>query len=303
MVHYKKNGYDISTVIRVTDNDTNGSKTGYKGFPLSYSEPSNYTYTKIPGNLGYKLNGVDLADIQSLVNATFYSFYTNSNNTNLNTNLDVSNYNYMSGTLIGGGGGGGKGGGSGYGACGGGGGGGGGFYRVNISNENIVNITVGGGGTAGQNFNDYGNSGGDSIVALGTNNANDRVVANGGSGGGSANNRTNGGGPAGTFEANGNFIGNTNNNFSPSNKGGSNPDHNDRAASGGNVGDWNIPLATYVSGNGGAGGDSGNSGNGGDPGNSYGGGGGGGAGTNRDDNWNKGGEGHRGYVDIWLYKE
>lgn len=311
---YYTNGYNVSTVIAVSSNDTNGSITGYYDFPLSNTAPSNYTYMKIPNSLGYKINGTDIAANQDLVNA----YSNNYTNTTGSTSTNIADYNYMSGVLVGGGGGGGRGGGSNYTGGGGGGGGSAVFYRVNISNSDTITVTVGSGGDVNTDATTNGDSGGGTKIYISDS---DYILANGGNGGAGGNvsgNRRAGGSRGNSYgygifaynSTNGNGIVNSNNsspNFNSSNGGNSGASNNDLGGNGGNVGYWKTALANATFGNGGEGGDSeadspngdGNSGN---SGYKYGGGGGGGAGTNEDNNWRSGGPGYQGYVQIWLYK-
>ena len=273
-------------------NDTNGSITGYIGFPLSQSVPDSYNYHRIPQPLGYKKNGVDLAKTSngtSNCNAITH-FFSESEDHNLN----VTNYNYMSGVVVGGGGGGGFGGGSNYAAGGGGGGGSGAFYMVNISNSNNITITVGSGGKRGNEYANYGYKGGSSLVTI----PDGKFTSNGGDGGGGASVAN--GGDHGTCSANGNFINVKNSNFNAGNDGEPGWNNGDRGGNGGGVGNWNVALANASFGTGGKGGttapyNEANSGN------DYGGGGGGGSGSNGGANY--GGSGAKGYVQIWLYKD
>ena len=182
---YYSNYIDVNILVNDSSgNDTNGSITGYQGFPISQSVPDSYNFMRIPNSLGYKKNGVDLAQTSngnSKCNA--YSVFYNQSN---QQNIDISNYNYMSCVLVGGGGGGGGGYGNNSSAGGGGGGGAGAYYRVDISSFNNL-LTKGGfggdGGNSGSNdSNTSGNAGNASYIYLG-NSASYRILANGGNGG------------------------------------------------------------------------------------------------------------------------
>ena len=304
---YYSIGTNVNEIVNSGQgNDTNGSITGYIGFPVSESVPDSYNFMRIPEPLGYKKNGVDLAQTSngtSKCNA-YSVFY---NNTSTAIYQDVSNYNYMSCVLIGGGGGGAGGFGNYAGGGGGGAGGGGSFYRVDISSFNNLRIrcgTLGNGGSGGSNTGN-GNGGGDSYIYLG--NSNDYVIrANGGGGGGQRDNNSYSGGVKGNFGTN-TITSGTVYNFNSSGSGGSGgPVGADFGGYGGSVGYWNTALANLKSGNGGNGGRGGNGNNVisvANSGNNYGGGGGGGGGSNNAPNGRGGANGAEGYVEIWLYKD
>ena len=84
MAYYSKS-INVNTIISdACGNDTNGSITGYIGFPVSESVPDSYNFMRIPEPLGYQKNGVDLAETSNgNSNCNAYSVFYNNTNTSI----------------------------------------------------------------------------------------------------------------------------------------------------------------------------------------------------------------------------